>query len=195
MSGPATAAELAALIEFHGDALPADLLSFHRIVAEVRLPDIGPGYWIHRPPLPGEDQGHPRRLTDGRAIAVFGSDGSGALFALADGQGVPSASPERAALVGGEDAPSAGMGDGVPAGMGDGVPAGMGDGVPAGMGDGVPAGRGDAASSGRGGAVVLRLSGGAQLGDAYDVEGVTQVAGNLLEFLAFLRREVADGVG
>jgi hypothetical protein len=89
IGGPATAAELAGLAGLHGDALPADLVSFHRLVAEVRLPDVNNGYWIHRPPLPGEDPGRPRRLSDGRAVVVFGSDGGGALFALTAGSGAP----------------------------------------------------------------------------------------------------------
>ena len=58
-------------------------------MAEVRLPDVATGYWIHRPPLPGEDPGHPRLLSDGRAVVVFGSDGGGAWFALAAGSGGP----------------------------------------------------------------------------------------------------------
>ncbi|WP_153040510.1 hypothetical protein [Actinoplanes sp. TFC3] len=82
VSGPATAAELAGLVELHGDAVPAALLAFYRVVAEVRLPDVSNGYWIHRPPLPGEDPGHPRLLSDGRTVVVFGSDGGGAMFAL-----------------------------------------------------------------------------------------------------------------
>jgi hypothetical protein len=77
VSGPATAAELAGLTALHGDALPVDLLSFHRVVAAVQLPDVNNGYWIHRPPLPGQDPGHPLRLSDGRRIVVFGSDGDG----------------------------------------------------------------------------------------------------------------------
>ncbi|WIM92494.1 hypothetical protein ACTOB_004436 [Actinoplanes oblitus] len=89
VSGPATAAELDGLARLHGGAVPGDLLSFHRVVAEVELPDVNNGYWIHRPPLPGADPGHPRRLSDGRAVVVFGSDGGGALFALAGGSGSP----------------------------------------------------------------------------------------------------------
>ncbi len=101
IGGPATAAELAGLAELHGDALPADLPAFHRVVAEVQLPDVGNGYWIHRPPLPGEDPGHPRLLTDGRAVVVFGSDGGGALFALAGGSGSPVLRLSGGTLLGG----------------------------------------------------------------------------------------------
>jgi hypothetical protein len=89
VSGPATAAELDGLAVLHGDALPVDLLTLHRVVAEVQLPDVNNGYWIHRPPLAGEDPGHPRRLDDGRSVVVFGSDGGGALFALSAGSGAP----------------------------------------------------------------------------------------------------------
>lgn len=131
ISGPATAAELAGLADLHGDTLPADLLAFHQVVAEVQLPDINNGYWIHRPPLPGEDPGHPRLLSDGRTVAVFGSDGSGALFALSTGKSAP----------------------------------------------------------------VLRLSGGAFPGEAYDADSATVVAADLRDFLAFLRREVTEFAG
>ncbi len=55
VSGPASAAEIAGLSALHGNAVPADLLTFHQVAAEVRLPDVNDGYWIHRPPLPGED--------------------------------------------------------------------------------------------------------------------------------------------
>ncbi|WP_127505428.1 hypothetical protein [Actinoplanes solisilvae] len=89
VSGPATAAELAGLADLHGGDLPADLLLFHQVVAEVRLPDINNGYWIHRPPLPGEDPDHPRRLSDGRTVIVFGSGGGGALFAMSAGKDAP----------------------------------------------------------------------------------------------------------
>ncbi|GAA2900320.1 hypothetical protein Acy02nite_83200 [Actinoplanes cyaneus] len=89
VGGPATAQELAGLAGLHGDALPAELLALYRVVAEVGLPDVGNGYWIHRPPLPGQDPGHPRRLSDGRPVVVFGSDGGGTLFALPGGAGGP----------------------------------------------------------------------------------------------------------
>ena len=89
ISGPATAAELAGLAELHGEALPAGLVAFYRVVAEVQLPDVGNGYWLHRPPLPGEDPGFPRLLSDGRAIVVFGTDGGGALYALPAGTDAP----------------------------------------------------------------------------------------------------------
>ncbi|MCY1145274.1 hypothetical protein OWR29_45360 [Actinoplanes sp. Pm04-4] len=127
VGGPASAAELAGLRQLHGDALPADLLLFYGVVAEVDLPDVDAGYWIHRPAPAGEDPGHPRRLSDGRRIVVFGSDGGGALFALPAGSGGP----------------------------------------------------------------VLRLSGGAVVGDVYDADGATAVAGDLAVFLSFLRRETA----
>lgn len=82
VSGPASAAELAGLTV-------ADLVTFHEVVGEVRLPDVHHGYWIHRPATPGEDVGLPHALTDGRRIAVFGSDGGGALFALIATSGAP----------------------------------------------------------------------------------------------------------
>ncbi|MFC6566037.1 SMI1/KNR4 family protein [Actinoplanes utahensis] len=89
VAGPVSEEQLAGLAELHGDGLPADLVTFHRVVAEVDLPDVENGYWIHSPPLPGEDPGHPRRLTDGRRVVVFGSDGGGGLFALTAGPGSP----------------------------------------------------------------------------------------------------------
>ncbi|MBU2665355.1 hypothetical protein KOI35_17760 [Actinoplanes bogorensis] len=46
VSGPATGAELAGLTD--------DLVTFYRVVAGVRLPDVGNGYWIRRP---GDDSG------------------------------------------------------------------------------------------------------------------------------------------
>ncbi|MGX6605122.1 hypothetical protein ACWKSP_23750 [Micromonosporaceae bacterium Da 78-11] len=66
--------------------LPADLLLFHQVIAEVQLPDVDIGYWIHRPT---KDQGYPYALSDGRRVTVFGSDGGGALFALATSSGGP----------------------------------------------------------------------------------------------------------
>lgn len=86
IAGPATEAELAGL---RGDGVPADLLALYQVVAEVRIMDVSIGYAIHRPPPPGEDPGHPRRLSDGRRIVVFGSDGGGALFALPADAGRP----------------------------------------------------------------------------------------------------------
>jgi hypothetical protein len=62
--------------------LPPDLRAFYQVVGEVSLPDVENGYWIHRPPEPGVDNGRPYVLSDGRPIVVFGSDGGGALFAL-----------------------------------------------------------------------------------------------------------------
>jgi hypothetical protein len=79
----ATEAELAGLVAAHGEDLPDDLLLFHQTIAEVRLPDVTHGYWIHRPP-------HPERtLSDGRRVIIFGSDGNRGLFALTAGSGTP----------------------------------------------------------------------------------------------------------
>lgn len=89
LDGPASAAELAGLVARHGDGLPAELLMFHEFIADVQLPDVNNGYWIHRPPTAGESHGHPDTLTDGRRIVVFGSDGGGALFALTAETGTP----------------------------------------------------------------------------------------------------------
>ncbi|GAA4589014.1 hypothetical protein BJY16_008755 [Actinoplanes octamycinicus] len=70
----ATGRELAGLV-----GVPESLLVFHRVVGEVRLPDVHVGYWIHRPSLEGD---FPHALSDGRRIVVFGSDGGGGMFAL-----------------------------------------------------------------------------------------------------------------
>ncbi|WP_430785451.1 hypothetical protein [Actinoplanes sp. G11-F43] len=125
VSGPATADELAGLAAVPG--VPGDLVSFHRVVGEVRLPDVNNGYWIHQPPLPGAD---PCLLSDGRAVVVFGSDGGGAMFALGGGSGMP----------------------------------------------------------------VLRLAGGSLTGGVYDADCATEIAADLWEFLASVRREVAEFV-
>jgi hypothetical protein len=85
IAGPANAEELADLAATHGDDLPNDLLAFHQAVAEVRLPAITHGYWIHRPPHTDP----PHELSDGRRVIVFGSDGNGGLFALPAGSGTP----------------------------------------------------------------------------------------------------------
>lgn len=81
----ATEAELAAMVATHGDDLPDDLLTFHQAIAEVRLPAVTHGYWIHRPP----HSDPPHTLSDGRRVIVFGSDGNGGLFALTAGSGTP----------------------------------------------------------------------------------------------------------
>src|SRR5690349_16036345 len=60
IAGPATAEELAAL----RDTVPPDLMTLYRVVAGVTIMDVHIGYSIHRPPGPGEDSGHPRRLSD-----------------------------------------------------------------------------------------------------------------------------------
>ncbi|NMO51828.1 hypothetical protein HH310_11565 [Actinoplanes sp. TBRC 11911] len=85
VAGAATEAELADLVATHGDDLPYDLLAFHQAIAEVRLPAVTHGYWIHRPPHTDP----PHTLSDGRRVIVFGSDGNGGLFALTAGSGTP----------------------------------------------------------------------------------------------------------
>lgn len=86
VDGPADAAELDGLA---AAGVPDDLQVFYRVVGEVGLPDVNNGYWIRRPPEPGDDHGYPTALSDGREIVVFGSDGGGAMFALAAGSGTP----------------------------------------------------------------------------------------------------------
>jgi hypothetical protein len=81
----ATEAELAGLLAAHGEDLPDDLRVFHETIAEVRLPAVTHGYWIHRPPHTDP----PHTLSDGRRVIVFGSDGNGGLFALTAGSGTP----------------------------------------------------------------------------------------------------------
>lgn len=85
IAGAASEAELAGLAAAHGPDLPDDLLVFHQTIAEVRLPDVTHGYWIHRPPHTDP----PHTLSDGRRVIVFGSDGNGGLFALTAGSGTP----------------------------------------------------------------------------------------------------------
>ena len=93
VDGPAAAAELT-------DTWPAELVAFHRVVAVVDLPDVGNGYCIYRPSPPGTDRGDPCRLSDGRAIVVFGSDGGGAMFALTASSDAPVLRLADGALIG-----------------------------------------------------------------------------------------------
>jgi hypothetical protein len=71
--------------------LPEDLLIFYRHVAEVSLPDLGSGYFLHPVDLTaaGMSGDLPTRITGSRAdsVVVFGSDGGGALFALSTTDG------------------------------------------------------------------------------------------------------------
>nr|BFD87033.1 hypothetical protein StreXyl84_64340 [Streptomyces sp. Xyl84] len=65
-------------------AVPAALVAFYSSIAELRLPDIGHGYFIHSPDLVLDHLtgNGPVRLTDHSTGIVFGSDGGGILFAL-----------------------------------------------------------------------------------------------------------------
>lgn len=71
--------------------LPEDLLTFYRHVAEVSLPDLGSGYFVHPVDLTaaGMSGDLPTRITGSRtdSVVVFGSDGGGALFALSTSDG------------------------------------------------------------------------------------------------------------
>jgi hypothetical protein len=64
--------------------LPTALVTFYASIAELRLPDIDHGYFIHPPDLVLDHltEYGPVRLTDHRTGIVFGSDGGGHLFAL-----------------------------------------------------------------------------------------------------------------
>ncbi|MEV6736329.1 hypothetical protein AB0N14_04980 [Streptomyces sp. NPDC051104] len=64
--------------------LPAALGIFYCSIAELQLPDIDHGYFIHPPDLVLDHltEYGPVRLTDHRTGIVFGSDGGGHLFAL-----------------------------------------------------------------------------------------------------------------
>ncbi|MYS69589.1 hypothetical protein GTY88_03970 [Streptomyces sp. SID5926] len=65
-------------------AVPAALVTFYSSIAELQLPDIDHGYFIHSPDLVLDHLAEygPVRLTDDRTGIVFGSDGGGILFAL-----------------------------------------------------------------------------------------------------------------
>lgn len=80
--------ENVAVAEKSADVVPGVLVDFYRHFSEVSLPDVHNGLFIHplRQVLANETNGTPVRapqLTDG-AIVVFGSDGGGTLFALAE---------------------------------------------------------------------------------------------------------------
>ncbi|MFC8930403.1 hypothetical protein ACFT43_31700 [Streptomyces albidoflavus] len=65
-------------------AVPAALVIFYSSIAELQLPDIDHGYFIHSPDLVLDHLAAygPVRLADDRTGIVFGSDGGGILFAL-----------------------------------------------------------------------------------------------------------------
>ncbi|MEV5508226.1 hypothetical protein [Streptomyces orinoci] len=74
----------AAAARLQGAAVPAALVAFYSSIAELQLPDIDHGYFIHSPDLVLDhltEYGRVR-LTDHRTGIVFGSDGGGILFAL-----------------------------------------------------------------------------------------------------------------
>lgn len=83
VDGPAAAA---VLDEAAGRDFPAPLLDLHRACAEVSLPDVENGWFLHRLErvLAGLDGADPVRVA-GRwevDVVVFGSDGGGTLLAL-----------------------------------------------------------------------------------------------------------------
>ncbi len=68
--------------------MPQGLISLYATIAELSLPDIDHGYFVHTPAQVLNDitQYGPVRVTDHATGVVFGSDGGGILFAL-DGDG------------------------------------------------------------------------------------------------------------
>ncbi|MFF3257790.1 hypothetical protein [Streptomyces sp. NPDC002932] len=74
----------AAAARLEDAAVPAALVTFYSSIAELQLPDIDHGYFIHSPDLVLNHltEYGPVRLTDDRTGIVFGSDGGGILFAL-----------------------------------------------------------------------------------------------------------------
>jgi hypothetical protein len=92
LAGPADPADIASLATHDDPRVPDDLLVFYQVTGEVSLPDVGNGYFIHRPDLVlAHATGLVWRVT-GRhtgAVVVFGSDGGGTLYALAAGTGSP----------------------------------------------------------------------------------------------------------
>ena len=71
-------------ISSHPDTAP-DLIPFYKTIHEVRLPDIGNGYFIHPADhVLGElAQAGPVRLRESTPGVVFASDGGGILYAIA----------------------------------------------------------------------------------------------------------------
>ncbi|MFF7190279.1 hypothetical protein ACFZAR_34770 [Streptomyces sp. NPDC008222] len=74
----------AAAARLEDAAVPAALVTFYSSIAELRLPDIDHGHFIHSPDLVVDHltEYGPVRLTDDCTGIVFGSDGGGILFAL-----------------------------------------------------------------------------------------------------------------
>ncbi|WP_393071559.1 hypothetical protein [Streptomyces sp. LN704] len=77
----------AAAAQLEDAAVPAALVTLYSSIAELQLPDIDHGYFIHSPDLVLDHltEYGPVRLTDHRTGIVFGSDGGGILFALDQG--------------------------------------------------------------------------------------------------------------
>ncbi|TLW94755.1 hypothetical protein FFT09_02445 [Saccharomonospora piscinae] len=73
------------LMEALGGPQSGDLVEFYTYVAEISFEDVGPGFFVHRAEdvVAGMRDYQPTRLISAsqRQIAVFGSDGGGALFA------------------------------------------------------------------------------------------------------------------
>ncbi|WP_143076599.1 hypothetical protein [Streptomyces sp. MUSC 14] len=74
----------AAAARLQDAAVPAVLVAFYSSIAELQLPDIDHGYFVHSPDLVLDHLAEhgPVRLSDHRTGIVFGSDGGGILFAL-----------------------------------------------------------------------------------------------------------------
>jgi hypothetical protein len=65
--------------------IPSDLREFYSTIAEVSLPDLDSGYFIHPLTATLDSDGHfPRKVTGAveDSIVVFGSDGGGSLLAV-----------------------------------------------------------------------------------------------------------------
>ncbi|MFC8722871.1 hypothetical protein [Kitasatospora sp. NPDC057198] len=64
--------------------IPADLATLHRVIAEVSLPDVDSGYFVHSPAtVAAHFREYGLAPVDGERIApVFASDGGGRLFAI-----------------------------------------------------------------------------------------------------------------
>lgn len=83
VGSPLTASRLATIEEM-GKALPSDLVTFSRVIGEVRLPDIGNGWFVLNP-LVRSRIGHPYNVD----VLLFASDGGGTTYAVPIGENGP----------------------------------------------------------------------------------------------------------